>query len=170
MKQITILLTILLTFGLSAICQQPGPKYGKEYNEERQKVGLPIIPDNWELDSVLQGSSMWVNPERIEKLNNHISVHWSKGLDYRTGTLIAESDIYYGREDYTTVDGTFREKLIITYYYQIDDYSDEKSVGWSAEILNKANKGRKELSLEEAERILEEWGIERLSYEFPDKD
>jgi hypothetical protein len=35
---------------------------------------------------------------------------------------------------------------------------------------DKANEGSKELSLEEAEKILEEWGIERLSYEFPDKD
>src|SRR5262245_13510714 len=166
MKQITILLMILLVVGLGTICARATPKYGKEYNEQRKQVGLPLIPDNWKLDSVLQGSSTWGNPERVEKMNNHIPVHWSKGLDYRTGTLISETDTYYGNDDYTHVDGTFRESLGITYYYQIDDYSSEKRVGWSATIVNEASEGVKKISLEEAEKILKDWKIERLDYDF----
>ena len=171
MRRISILLIVLLVVGLS-VCKRPEPKYGKEYNEERKKVGLPIIPDNWELSSVLTGESVWANPERVEKKNKNIPVHWRKRLNYRTGTLISETDTYYGKEDFPDQDGTSREHLYITYNYQVDDYDYKKRADWSASLYNRETvaSGDFDISLEEAEKILKDWGIERLSYEFPSKD
>ena len=166
MRQLTILVFILLMVGNGAICASLTPKYGKEFNEERMKIGIPIIPDNWELNSVLQDSARWVNPERIEKHNERIPVHHSKGLNYRTGILLSETDIYYGKEDYKTIDGTFRENLSISYFYQVDDYSYVKRTGWWIILNNQQTEDASmdtEITIEEAEKILEEWGIERLS-------
>ena len=67
MKKVAMLIISLL-IGLSA-CKEPDPQYGKEFNPERKKIGLPIIPDNWKLEKVREDYSLWVNPERSEKFN-----------------------------------------------------------------------------------------------------
>jgi hypothetical protein len=132
MKKVALLM-ILLLIALSA-CKEPDPQYGKEFNPERKKIGLPIIPDNWELARVMVDTSRWVNPERSEKFNARIPVHWSKSVWYPEGNLVLEEDIYYGINDYTTVDGTYREDLVITYYYQVDEHDYRQKLGWDVSL------------------------------------
>ncbi len=158
----TLILTLLLSCTL-ACCpaqQPPEPQYGREYNPERRKAGVPIIPENWELEKVLTGESLWVNPDRIEDRAAGIPTHWSKHLNYRTGELLAESDIYLGKEDYTTPEGTRREYLSSTYRYQVDEYDDEKKIGWEFTLYSEESPLGKKLSLEEAQEVLTEWNLE----------
>ena len=170
-----VIASLSIVFMIAGFCgcalfKRPEPNYGKEYNPERRKVGVPVIPDDWKLDSVLRDEARWVNPDRIEKRDRHIPVHWSKYLNYRTGTLLSETDIYYGKNTYTNSEGTYLEKLLITYHYQVDNYDYKKTIGWSIVLYNATMSGfGQDISLEEAEAVLKEWGIQRLDYEFPQK-
>ncbi len=165
MKLAKILVLLLALAGLACgIFEQPTPKFGREYNEERTKVGVPVIPADWELHTVRDGECAWVNPERTAKRDARIPGHWSKYVNYRTGELLYETDIYFGREDYVTEEGTFRERLRVTYYYTADPYDHKERLGWSVELSNSTSTGT-EITLEEADAILRNWGIDRLSAE-----
>lgn len=167
MKKIDLIILILVMSFFGA-CYRHEPKYGKDYNEQRKKIGLSLIPDDWELYKVTKTSSVWVNPKREINIDRKIPVHWSKDVSYDAHGLIAEYDVYYGSEDYITIDGTFRERLAITYRYRLDDSMDYKAhLGWNCRISNQetGKQGGERISLEEAEKILEGWGIKRLSYD-----
>ncbi len=170
MKKIRAFSIIVLAFSFLLACgllKHSEAKYGREYNEKRKEVGLPIIGDDWEISSILDGESVWVNPDRVELYNKRVPVHWSKYINYQTGTLISETDTYYGRNDYyIEQEGTYREKLTISYHYQTDPFVYGSQLGWNVRLYNKETYaiGDKEISIEEAEKILAEWGIERLSY------
>ena len=147
----------------------PTLKYGREYNPERQKVGLPTIPADWEgMESC--GYATWINPVTAEKVKNHIPVHWFKEVNYAYGTLIVENDKYYGKNDYMCDDGTCREQLTITYYFQADNNGIDGK--WEAQLLSDEtwnHSAEENISLDEAKKILETWGIQRLDYPYHGK-
>ncbi len=64
---------------------------------------------------------------------------------------------------------TLREALSSTYHYQAEDHGFRRGVGWSIRLYRK-DAVAVEVSLEEAEKVLAEWGIKRLDYEFPPKN
>ena len=162
--ELRLLLVLALALGLLS-CRtfaRSEPKYGPEHNAVREQVGLPIIPADWEAELVHSGECTWVNPERIEKRDARVPVHWSKYLNYHTGELLYEVDTYFGREDYTAEEeGTFREKLRIAYYYQVDDYDYKERLGWDVTLHNQEYPFGETICLEEAETILNTWGISR---------
>ncbi len=103
----TMLLVMFLAVGL-VTCKpliRSEPRFGREYNIERMKVGVPIIPDDWELFNSDAKYAAWVNPARAKNMSDRIPLHYDKALDYRTGSLLSETDTYYGKEDYTIPDG-----------------------------------------------------------------
>ena len=135
MRKQVWLLVVLLTVGLSA-CKDPQPKYGRDFNQERKKIGLPIIPDNWELMRATTDYSKWGDPEHREKLKARVSFHRSKVVIDRNGILTHEQDEYYGKQDYTNFEGTVaREELLITYYYRVDEGDYMKRLGWDAFVF-----------------------------------
>ncbi len=143
------------------------PQYGQEYNEERKKLELPILPDHWKVVGLSREHVIWIDPDEVNKLKHRIPFHASKKVDYKSGTLRWEKDRYYGTEDYVDVNGDFqREFLSITYYYQVDGDNEPRwgvYFGQGLEKIDVFNPPR--YSLEEAEQILKEWGIKRLNYE-----
>ena len=169
-NKVTLLLIVLLTANTFACrtLKHYEPQYGKIFNAKRKEIGLPIIPNNWEISSVHAEECTWVNPERKKQYTNRTPVHWSKYLNYRTGALISETDTYYGHEDYHLKDeGTYREELVITYFYQEDTlvYGSEAKT-WKIWLYGNTAPEGKVINLQEAESILKEWGLDRLSYEF----
>jgi hypothetical protein len=149
-----IVLNVLLAVILTA-CTLPREQYGLDYNVERTKLGLTTIPDDWKISGV-----RWLNPEGGDKLSAHQPVYFSKYLGIQTGSLSFETDLYYGKQDFTNFEGTFREKLEITYYYP---NSACKSGCWGAYFFSEEtyDSGQFIISIEKADEILESWGLSR---------
>jgi hypothetical protein len=159
-----IVLNVLLAVILTA-CALPKAQYGLDYNVERTKLGLTTIPDNWEVGGVRGGESTWRNPEREDKYIYHQPVYYSKYLSYPTGSLSFETDLYYGKQDFTNFEGTFREHLEITYYYP---NSACKSGCWGAHFFSEETyAARYIISIEKADEILESWGLSRFGQAIP---
>lgn len=154
MKRRIGLILILCNLFLGA-CRQPEPQYGADYNAERQKIGLPVIPSSWR-PIARQGDCRWMNPDDDTQYKQHLPVHFSKYVNYRDGTLISETDTYYGTQDFTTADGTVREYVSVTYYYS----ANEGAAKWDIVLLDQR---LHEISLEQAEEILNGWGLPRLA-------
>jgi len=144
------------------------PQYSQDHNEERKKLGLPIIPDHWKIAGLSSEHVIWSDPERENKLEHRIPFHASKRVDYKSGTLQRERDRYYGVEDYVDANGDLqRERLTITYYYQVDGDDEPR---WRIALMQDEKRDGDvfkdgKVTLEEAEEILREWGIERLNYD-----
>ncbi len=159
------------TVACGLLPSRPAPKYGTEYNAERMKIGLPILPENWKLVYSGPDGAWWLNPEANAKERARIPVHSEKSVGYEDGVLISDGDSYYGSKDYTNIEGTFREFVGITYHFKIGKNDRPgQQLGWDATKVDAAAPWGKDISLEEAEMILNEWGIKRLSYEFPTKN
>lgn len=168
MKQLSIIVSLIITLIACNFLKLPEAKYGREQNQQRMEVGVPLIEDDWELSKVHSREATWVTLGHEQKYDNNIPVHWSKYLNYRDGSLISETDTYYGENDYYLdwEEVYRREKLTITYAYQKDEYVYKGNLGWNIRLYNQENPTGKEISLQDAEQILTDWGIERLSYEF----
>lgn len=169
MKLRLLVLIALTTLSLAAcsVFRRPEPKYGREFNAERMKIGLPIIEEDWQLSRSDKGRCSWVTSRREDKARRQ-PVHFSKDVNYRTGMLLSETDLYFGSEDWFLDGETYREELTVTYSFRVDDYASRRRLGWSAWLTDRD--GSREISLEEAEQVLARWGIQRLSYGFPPKD
>ncbi len=158
----------LATVACGSLPSRPAPKYGPEYNAERMKVGLPILPENWKLVYSGTDGAWWLNPEADAKERARIPVHSTKSVSYEEGVLISDGDSYYGSKDYTNQDGTFREFVGITYHFKVGKNDRPgQQLGWDAIRCDAAEPYGKYISLEEAEAILNSWGLERLNYKVP---
>jgi len=140
--------------------EQPTPRFGKEFNAERERLGVPIIPDEWIVTIVSSQGTKWSNPDKEDIIDSRIPFHVSKGIYYGTGELISETDSYFGMDDWVDLEGNVsRESLDITYNYQIDENDWKKHLGWSAFYRSQETMPGKEITLEEAIKILQEWNI-----------
>lgn len=155
----------LVTTACGFLPSRPAPKYGPEYNAERMKIGLPILPENWKLIYSGPDGAVWLNPEADAKYEARIPFHRTKRVGYENGVLISEGDSYYGSKDYTNVDGTFREFVGITYHFRIGKNDRPgQHLGWDAIRADATAPYGEYISLEEAEAILKAWGLQRLNY------
>lgn len=169
-KLLPIVLSVALfvtTVACGMLPSQPAPKYGPEYNAERMRIGLPILPENWKLVYSGTDGAAWLNPEADAKERARIPVHSEKSVRYEDGVLISEGDSYYGSKDYTYFDGTDREFVGITYHFKIGKNDRLQQLGWTAVRHDAAEPNGKDISLEEAEAILKSWGLPRLNYSVP---
>jgi len=158
----------LATVACGALPSQPAPKYGPEHNAERTRVGLPILPENWKLVYSGTDGARWLNPEANAKYKARIPVHWEKSVHYEGGVLISEGDIYEGSKSYTHEDGSGRESVVISYHFKIGKNDRlQQQLGWTAVKFDATAPRGKDISLEEAEAILNAWGLQRLNYKVP---
>jgi hypothetical protein len=162
----SVLFVVTVACGL--LPSRPAPKYGPEYNAERMRIGLPILPENWKLVYSGPDGARWLNPEADAKERARIPVHSEKSVDYDSGVLLSDGDSYYGSKDYTDIEGTHREFVGITYHYQIGKNDRPgQQLGWDAMRCDAEEPKCKYISLEEAEVILKAWGLQRLDYNVP---
>jgi hypothetical protein len=167
-KQIKLWLLVVLLAALGG-CKYEA-KYGLEYNEQRKKIGLPLLEAGWKLSTVLEDHTSYTNPDDDIYREKKQAFHWSKSIYYKKGELTKEYDTYIGPGTYTTIeDGTFDEEIRISYYYKVDSVSGGYKKGWVCTLLDQSTAGsinfeKRNITLKEAEKILKRWGIERLNY------
>src|SRR5258707_15750732 len=92
-------LVCIFVFMLSACGESINSKYGRQYNSEREKLGIAIIPNDW--DASWKDDGVWYNPDSDAiKLKNRTPFHESKVVEVQKNILIYEEDNYIGSEDY----------------------------------------------------------------------
>ena len=130
-------------------------KYGIDFNIKRNEIGLPPLDSTWKYNKAIgtQGGS-WINPY----CENEHPCHIEKSILCNKDTIIWESNVYEGINYFTTVDGTFKETLYITYYFQDRrwKYVWEKGVPVNS---NWDNLYHKEIDKIEADSLLINWEI-----------
>jgi hypothetical protein len=142
-------------------CEYAPPKYGLKFNETREKIGLPILSENWEhlKEFGETGSSSWINPN----YDKEKPYYFRKTVIFNKDTIIWESDWYIGQQKFNTIDGTFNEELYITYHFIKNKYHN---FGWEC-VLSTAIKSDNDyyhienisITKEKADSILVSWGL-----------
>jgi len=162
-KNIVLIFISIICLGCSFL-QRKQPMFGQEYNDVRIKNKIPVIPNDWNFSLGTEDVN-WYNPNTSELKEAKIPFHYSKYVNYKSGSLTYEQDIYMGYEDYTFDDTLLREKIYITYYYYVNDIPFNSSSvfslqdqNWVAEYSSKDG-FLETISLEEAKIILASWGI-----------
>jgi hypothetical protein len=149
---------VIVVLGLSG-CSDP--QFGRSHNQDRIERNLPIIAENWITGNVWATETMWKQPEWNS--NSGKAAHTGKKVAYQDGKRTWEEDYYYsGRKfDGSIIDpdsGTAWEKITVHY-----DYTAPKEP-WRCHVLSDRHGGLTKITLQEAERILETWGLSRLNY------
>jgi len=156
---ILLCLTCLVLFAMLFHTDNLPEKYGKEFNHEREKRGIPIIPDDWKFFSTSK-KRIWENPvwDKTDRSygdgGNPLIIHYHKALVMIDENAFKETDVYVGDALELKVEEVVLEKIEITCIYfldttDIDCTTDIKTQGfvYSGEDIAKA------------QEILDEWGI-----------
>jgi hypothetical protein len=168
------LLAIGLFSGLVNSCSFPKTKFGPEFNDHRKKIGLELLPRDWEAGSVSDDYTVWLNPDRGRLKDAKRPAFFSKATSYtKTGEIISEEDLYYSGKAFNTIDGHNDESLSIAYYFVSKEIAEVPVIGWHCtytgqgkEVDPAVKKPEKifylkmaDISLVQADSILKEWGM-----------
>jgi hypothetical protein len=135
-------------------------QYGKNFNQEREKIGIPIIPNDWYSFSS-SGRTIWQNPIWDTTTRTYgdggepLIIHYQKVVTIQNEHTVEETDIYLGDALEIIADNLVLEKIEITCTYNPDNIFDKKcstmikteEVVYSGENIDKAI------------QILSEWNI-----------
>ncbi|RYJ44453.1 hypothetical protein [Flavobacterium beibuense] len=145
------------------------PGYGKSFNEQRIKLGVPTI----KFDMITHGGMVWEVKNENEKTGSY---HASKIIlpigDNESEHI--ETDIFrrklnkdmYEQLAYTayfTNDSTVSFEKIKPYYFKGPKSEMEKTATGETKSLSITDK--KELTLQQADSILENWALSRIKKE-----
>lgn len=185
MKVKLIAFVIIIVF--SGCIHLHNDKFGKENNEERRKLGIPIIKNDWRRDvnvyyQAPENRTLWFTNSRPK--DNTLPYHAYKAIYYIDDTLVAERDTYLNTDRKWFIDGkpevnsndtlykTFAQyhALMVYYIYRQKD-SKEKDfskypIGFSYEIMGVKN-GFSDIQTIDSlttEEILKGWNLKRLNY------
>jgi len=159
---VVLLLTTLLGSCFNVVNKQPLPKYGMEFNEERKKIGLPVLQGNWNYiwaDGYKEFGNVWVNP--ICDTDISIPYYFKKSTGYNNDTIISESDCYVGTRKFETIDGTFEEMLYITYYFADKQWKYVFRGEYKSDEFKYSHLSNFDLTKSQADSILKSWNIDR---------
>lgn len=183
----------IIGFILSSCIRLHHNKFGKEYNDTRIKIKLPIIKNEWTLKEIIaldgkklqigaKNQATWFTNDKKER--NSIPFHAYKTIDYIGDTILAECDTYLNMDfmwfkdsaqinDSTDIlYNTFKKyhALNIIYIYN-PLYIKDKDISPYALGFNYTIQGEKDgfsdiqiLNSKQAEEILKRWNLKRLNY------
>jgi len=142
-------------------CKRRVPRYGKEFNEQRAQRGIPVIPDSWYISGgVFKDWTGWVNPVFNKgQWDERGGIRASKGVWYDGKQIVAEHDLYYSGRKYKCFDpdgGDDYEKMTVMYSYVAER---EGKPAWTVRHDSSEQAASKELSVEEAQSMLRQWGV-----------
>jgi hypothetical protein len=141
----------------------------RSFNDNRKLCRVPTIPDSWKRSATRDGT--WTNPAFAKP--NMVAIHASKFIAVdQQGQPFRESDYYYSGRQYQSQFDPSRldwETITIRYDYRAaqkmrNPWYCTISCGPHFRSATSASVTDGELTLEEAETILKEWGLPRLNY------
>ena len=126
-------------------------KYGKDFNEARDSLGVPKIEKNWITHESSPTYRFWAHPARA--LNTIDPIHFNKRSTFEDGKIVSEEDRFH----YEANDSlAFR----VIYKYYFNDRT------WNCKFIKYRN-GKLppseswELTLEQADSAINKWGLSR---------
>jgi hypothetical protein len=165
-----LLALIIATQGCTGT-DSPNPKYGMAFNGERERIGLPVLQENWRYNKIIgESADEWINPS----YNEDIPYHFKKTVTFNRDTIINETDYYIGQQEFNTIDGRGKEHLYITYYFiEYEEYDKKCDIGWECIFVTATEATSSNLvperrayawtiidiTKEEADSILVSWGL-----------
>ncbi|MBL3657222.1 hypothetical protein [Fulvivirga sediminis] len=147
-------------------------QFGKQYNAIRMEYGSPVIHDYMRLRIADTDFENWRAPQTMHDTIS-IGFHAGKGFYIHHDSILQEDDIFRKRINDSTfvfiailTHGNLKKHQFTNIYY---DTVDERSLKLTAkEYLNNNsdyknyyNSERQNLTIEEADSILTEWGTGR---------
>ena len=154
------LCVILIIFG----CADKQNRYGINFNDQRSIIKLPLLDSSWKYSpSYTSEGGTWVNPQK----KDGVPCYFQKRNLVKNNRIIWESDIYLGGKTYTTIDGSIRESLTVTYYFEKKKWEyvyhtakrNYNSSNSPSQIKNLYNSVDIVLSKCEADSILFSWDL-----------
>lgn len=140
--------------------------YGRAANPDRKARGIPVIPDAW-IERRGGDQADWGNPAFADPVTTRNLMHTGKEtfLD-KSGNPEREYDNYQSGKQYTAIGGDpgelFPETLTINYDFKA---AKEGKNPWRGYVncgpLERVGSGP-DLTLDQCEAILKEWGLKRL--------
>ena len=154
------LCVILIIFG----CADKQNRYGINFNNQRSIIKLPLLDSSWKYSpSYTSEGGTWVNAQK----KDGVPCYFQKRNLIKNNRIIWESDIYLGSKTYMTIDGSIRESLDITYYFEEKKWEyvyhtakrNYNSSNSPSQIKNLYNSIDVVISKCEADSILFSWGL-----------
>jgi hypothetical protein len=147
-------------------CHLPKPKFDSSFNPERKKIGLEVLPADWQPISIGSYFTTWRVPvitgqPQLTKIT----------ATYERDRLILEEDNYSSGKTFNSFDGTLFEELCVRYYLVKKIEGLDSVKGWyclysgrfSARDIKDTSKPvdniLSHISLEQADSILKNWGL-----------
>ena len=145
-------------------CADKKNRYGVSFNDQRSIIELPLLDPSWKYSpSYTSEGGTWVNPLK----KDGVPCYFQKRNLIKSNRIIWESDIYLGGKTYMTIDGSIRESLTVTYYFEEKKWeyvyhTAERNHNGSnspSQIKDTYNSVDVVLSKCEADSILFSWGL-----------
>jgi hypothetical protein len=153
-----IRLTILSLLALSLLCgcTDHTKEFGPNFNAERVRRGIPIIPASWRIESFGTYFDCY-DSAPAETKPRHESKRVVLGRD---GTILSEGDAYYSGKTFTDpIGGTLSESIHMTYNYARPTGGDP----WKIIASFGPGDYSHTISLEWADQVLRSWGLSRTN-------
>jgi len=114
------------------------------------RVGLPLLDSTWHVTKNVDNILQWFPSSHGDSL-----LYLSKLVEIKNDKVAREENHFLGKEKYTTVDGTFREQVYVSCYFD----EKENISDWDCEYEGPPNGFRKNISKAEADSILRSWNL-----------
>jgi hypothetical protein len=126
------------------------PRFGVDYNPERAKRGIVVLPEGWEMERY-SGELRYTNPTKIGPRHSIKSV-WVNPK----GAIVKEADTFYSGRSFKGGPEavTLFETIIVTYEYE----PNQEKERWSVNAILPP-KGLTNLTVAVANEILAKWGL-----------
>ena len=143
--------------------------YGRASNPDRVTRKLPVIPPTWTERGTGGLQADWGNPELADPKTTSNRMHSHKELFIdKSGSPLRETDLYQSGKMYILLrpdpdDPNTKEIEILTITYDFEAARAGKSP-WYCRVNGGPNARMPlgEVTLDEAEAMLKEWGVKRL--------
>ena len=126
-------------------------------------IKLPLLDSSWKYSPSYTSGGTWVNTQK----KDGVPCYFQKRNLIKNNRLIWESDIYLGGKTYMTIDGSIRESLTVTYYFEKKKWEyvyhtakrNYNSSNSPSQIKKLYNSIDVVISKSEADSILFSWGL-----------
>ena len=137
-------------------------RYGINFNNKREKIGLIPLNSQWQFDKSDNKIGIFWNPKNLDSLKNSSNAYYGqKRMRFKSDTIIFEADEFVGPKPFSEK-GEFGELSYIYYFTPFET----RSIGWEYSIMWQIGEDErgmivssKDITKNEADSILHSWGL-----------
>ncbi|MRG44197.1 hypothetical protein GFS24_03680 [Chitinophaga sp. SYP-B3965] len=141
-------------------CNSPEPKFGKEYNSRRTRLGLQKIPDDWKVYAKEEGYEKWENPKMVSSIMNKKAFLSSITTHYDGEIWISEEDLLISGKMFNLNDEEIPERIqaLYTFVPMEIGVKKEQVTGWYFSYTGAGAAIR--MNAQQVDSALKAWGLD----------